>query len=177
VTAKRTLELEDQIADLIKRWPAHSVPPAMVQELDDLEEELAKELEKIRRRENNAITYHPIGFVENEFATPTLPETIRSTESTIILSPELSQGLRGLEAGQQVMVVFYFHKSEGFDLLQHPRGDPSRPRQGVFALRSPRRPNPVGVTLVDVLAVEGNTLRVHGLDALNGTPVLDIKPA
>jgi tRNA-Thr(GGU) m(6)t(6)A37 methyltransferase TsaA len=74
-------------------------------------------------------------------------------------------------------VIFHFHKSEGFDLLQHPRGDPSRPRQGVFGLRSPRRPNPVGVTIVDVLAVGENTLRVRGLDALNDTPVLDIKPA
>ena len=60
-------------------------------------------------------------------------------------------------------------------LLQHPRGDRSRPRRGVFALHTPYRPNPIGVTVVDLLSVEGNVLRVRGLDALNGTPVLDIK--
>jgi tRNA-Thr(GGU) m(6)t(6)A37 methyltransferase TsaA len=75
------------------------------------------------------------------------------------------------------MVVFYFHRSQGFDLLQHPQGDRSRPRRGVFALRSPRRPNPVGVTVVDLVAVAENVLRVRGLDAINGTPVLDLKPA
>jgi tRNA-Thr(GGU) m(6)t(6)A37 methyltransferase TsaA len=62
-------------------------------------------------------------------------------------------------------------------LLQHPRGDRNRPRRGVFALRSPRRPNPIGITVVDLIDVQGNVLRVQGLDAINGTPVLDIKPA
>ena len=74
------------------------------------------------------------------------------------------------------MVVFHFHRSRGYELLQHPRGDPSRPRRGVFALRSPRRPNPIGLTVVDLLAIEGNVLRVRGLDAFAGTPVLDLKP-
>jgi tRNA-Thr(GGU) m(6)t(6)A37 methyltransferase TsaA len=73
--------------------------------------------------------------------------------------------------------VFYFHHAQGFDLLQHPRRDTARPRRGVFALRSPRRPNPIGVTVVDLLSVEGNVLRVRGLDAIDGTPVLDLKPA
>jgi tRNA (Thr-GGU) A37 N-methylase len=53
----------------------------------------------------------------------------------------------------------------------------NNPRKGVFGLRSPRRPNPIGVTVVDLLSVEGNVLRVRGLDAINGTPVLDLKPA
>jgi tRNA-Thr(GGU) m(6)t(6)A37 methyltransferase TsaA len=73
------------------------------------------------------------------------------------------------------MVVFYFHRSQGFDLLQHPRGDRSCPKRGVFALRSPRRPNTIGVTVVDLVDVEKNILRVRGLDALDGTPVLDLK--
>lgn len=75
------------------------------------------------------------------------------------------------------MVVFYFHRSQGYDLCQHPRGDQSRPQRGVFALRSPRRPNPIGVTEVELMAVERNVLRVRGLDAINGTPVLDLKLA
>jgi tRNA-Thr(GGU) m(6)t(6)A37 methyltransferase TsaA len=123
------------------------------------------------------ICYKAIGLVENGFDEPAMPEEIRSAESRIVLDPALSQGLIGVDPGQQVMVVFHFHRAQGFDLLQHPRGDRSRPRRGVFALRSPRRPNPIGVTVVDLVAKEQNVLRVQGLDAINGTPVLDLKPA
>jgi tRNA-Thr(GGU) m(6)t(6)A37 methyltransferase TsaA len=100
---------------------------------------------------------------------------MRDIESRIVLDPALSEGLQGLESGQHVMVLFHFHHSEGYDLLQHPRGDTSRPKRGVFALHTPRRPNRIGVTTVDLMAVEGNVLRVRGLDAIHGTPVLDIK--
>lgn len=123
------------------------------------------------------ISFRPIGHVENTFDTPAPPEEIRSVESRIILDPALVEGLTGLETGQRIMVVFYLHRSTGFDLLQHPRGDDSRPRRGVFALRSPKRPNPIGVSVVDLESIDGNALRVQGLDALNGTPVLDLKPA
>jgi tRNA-Thr(GGU) m(6)t(6)A37 methyltransferase TsaA len=128
---------------------------------------------------NNAIpiTYHPIGHVENEFDEPAPAEKIRAVESRIILDPDLAEGLEGFNPGQQVMVIFHFHLSQGFDLLQHPRGDRTRPLRGVFGLRSPHRPNPIGVTIVDLLAIEGNVLRVRGLDAIDDTPVLDLKPA
>jgi tRNA-Thr(GGU) m(6)t(6)A37 methyltransferase TsaA len=76
-----------------------------------------------------------------------------------------------------LLVVFVFHRAEGYNLLQHPRGDRGRPQRGVFALRSPNRPNPIGITEVELLAIEGNILTVRGLDALDGTPVLDLKPA
>jgi tRNA-Thr(GGU) m(6)t(6)A37 methyltransferase TsaA len=124
-----------------------------------------------------AIVYRAIGRVENAFDGPAAPEKIRAVESRIVLDPALTEGLKGLGPGQRIMVVFCFHRSRGFDLLQHPQGDRSRPRRGVFALRSPRRPNPIGVTVVELVAVEGNVLRVRGLDAINGTPVLDLKPA
>ena len=101
---------------------------------------------------------------------------IRAAESQIFLDPTLVEGLAGLELGQKIMVVFYFHRAQGYDLQQHPRGDATRPQRGVFALRSPRRPNPIGVTVVDLLALDGNVLTVGGLDAINGTPVLDLKP-
>ena len=127
--------------------------------------------------EGCSIVYHAIGHVENEFDGPVSPSEIRAVESRIVIDPSLVEGLQGLDAGQRVMVVFYFHRSQGFDLLQYPRGDRSRPRRGVFALRSPRRPNPIGVTVVNLVAVKGNTLLVRGLDAINGTPVLDLKPA
>jgi tRNA-Thr(GGU) m(6)t(6)A37 methyltransferase TsaA len=127
--------------------------------------------------EGRAIVYHAIGHVENDFDEPASPSKIQAVESRIVLDPSLVEGLQGLEPGRRVMVVFCFHRSQGFDLLQHPRGDRSRPRRGVFALRSPRRPNPIGVTVVDLVAVKGNVLRVRGLDAINDTPVLDLKPA
>jgi tRNA-Thr(GGU) m(6)t(6)A37 methyltransferase TsaA len=123
------------------------------------------------------IVYRAIGHVENDFDEPAASYEIRAVESRIVLDPSLTGGLRGLEPGRQIMVIFYFHRSQGFELLQHPQGDRSRPRRGVFALRSPRRPNPIGVTVVDLVDVEGNVLRVRGLDAINGTPVLDLKPA
>jgi len=124
-----------------------------------------------------SIAYSAIGHVESDFDEPAAPAEMRATESRIVLDPALVEGLTGLEPGRQVMVVFHFHRSQGYDLYQHPRGDESRPRRGVFALRSPRRPNPIGVTVVDLVAIQGNVLRVRGLDALNGTPVLDLKPA
>jgi tRNA-Thr(GGU) m(6)t(6)A37 methyltransferase TsaA len=122
-----------------------------------------------------AITFTPIGYVGNDFDAPTRPETIAADESRIVVVPEFVEGLTGLEAGQRVMIVFHFHLTQSYALLQHPRGDRYRPRRGVFALHTPYRPNPIGVTVVDLLSVEENVLRVRGLDALNGTPILDIK--
>lgn len=179
----RVEELKAQIAELKKRWPAHSVPPAMMEQLDELEEELGKEMNKRGRSggdmETDAqlINVRAIGHVENEFDGPAAPDEIRAVESRLIIEPALVEGLKGLEPGQQIMVVFYFHRSEGFDLLQHPRGDQNRPKRGVFALCSPNRPNPIGVSMVDLLDIEDNVLRVRGLDAINRTPVLDLKPA
>lgn len=123
------------------------------------------------------IVYRAIGRVANSFDAPAPVEDLQASESRIVLDPALTAGLQGLEPGQGVMVLFHFHRSGDYDLCQHPRGDRSRPRRGVFALRSPRRPNPVGATVVELVAIEGNVLRVRGLDAINGTPVLDLKPA
>jgi tRNA (adenine37-N6)-methyltransferase len=123
------------------------------------------------------MTFRAIGYVENSFDEPAAPDLLRAAASRIILEPQLVAGLEGVEPGQRLMVIFYFHRSQGYELQQHPRSDAGRPRRGVFALCSPRRPNPIGVTVVDLLAVEGNILHVRGLDAINGTPVLDLKPA
>ena len=122
------------------------------------------------------VKFSAIGYVENQFIDQASPGDIRSSQSRIVLKDELVAGLQGFKAGDQVMVIFYFDRSDGFDLLQHPRGDRNRPKRGVFTLRSPRRPNPIGVTVVDLLDIDHNVLHVCGLDALNGTPVLDLKP-
>jgi tRNA-Thr(GGU) m(6)t(6)A37 methyltransferase TsaA len=124
---------------------------------------------------NMIIHFHAIGHVENEFNTPARPEQIRMGESRIVLNPSLQMGLNGLKVGDQIMVIFYFHLSKGFDLLQHPHGDQSQPKRGVFALHTPFRPNPIGVTTVDLLSIEKNILIVKGLDAINGSPILDLK--
>ena len=121
------------------------------------------------------ITYHAIGHVENVFDQPAAPDQIKMAESRIVLDSALVEGLQGLEAGQRLMVIFHFHRSQGYDLRQHPRGDRTREPRGVFALHSPRRPNPIGVTTVDLVKLDGNVLTVQGLDAINGTPVLDLK--
>ncbi len=128
-------------------------------------------------RTEEAISYRAIGHVENEVDELPAAEDLSAVESRLVLDPALTDGLQSLAAGQQLMVIFSFHRSQGYDLRQHPRGDPGRPRRGVFALRSPRRPNPIGVSIVELAAIEGNVLRVRGLDAINGTPLLDLKPA
>ena len=128
-------------------------------------------------RMESKISFVAIGYVENQFNEPVSASEIRAAESRIVLRPDLSEGLLGFEPGQRIMVVFYFHRSDSFDLQQHPRGDRSRPKRGVFTLRSPRRPNPIGITVVELVGIDNHILRVRGLDAIDGTPVLDIKPA
>ncbi len=122
-------------------------------------------------------TFQPIGRVENAFPPGTKKDVMTAGESRVVLDPELAPGLGALEEQPRILVIFHFHLSEGWELKQHPRGDESRPARGVFALRSPRRPNGIGVTEVDLLEIDGNVLRVRGLDAVDGTPVLDLKPA
>ena len=123
-----------------------------------------------------SLVVKPIGRVKSAADEGTPLSEWASIESQIVFDPAMAAGLEGLEAGQDILVVFWFDRSEGFDLLQHPRGDTSRCKRGVFTLRSPHRPNPIGVSQVHLLAVEGNVLLVRGLDAFNGTPVLDVKP-
>jgi tRNA-Thr(GGU) m(6)t(6)A37 methyltransferase TsaA len=118
-----------------------------------------------------------IGYVENDHPVLAAPELSRAAVSRIVLDPALVRGVHGLEPRSQILVVFFSRRSGAYSLLQHPRGDRSLPRYGVFALRSLDRPNPIGVSIVDLQAVEGNVLIVRGLDASHGTPVLDIRPA
>mgnify|MGYP001123034865 CR=1 FL=1 len=179
---KHTIQaLEKQIADLNARWPSHSVPPAMMAQLDELEEALKRAIEQSASDEQgeqvnpSEIHFRAIGYVKNDFLAPGERDEFTALESRLVIDPSLTEGLQGLEAGQQLMVIFYFHRSAGYELLQHPRGDRTRPKRGVFSIRSPRRPNPIGVTVVDLLGIEGNVLRVRGLDACNGTPLLDLK--
>ena len=123
------------------------------------------------------MTATPIGWVENEFDKPAPMEEIGAVVSRIVIESQYLDGLDGLQNERRVLVIYQFHLSDGFDLRQHPRGDRTRPKRGVFALRSPRRPNPIGVCEADLLEIDRNILLVKGLDAINNTPVLDLKPA
>jgi tRNA-Thr(GGU) m(6)t(6)A37 methyltransferase TsaA len=116
----------------------------------------------------------PIGHVENDYIEPEYDEEIYQKISKIVLRKELTKGLCRIEDFQKLYVLFYFSRSEGFNLVQRRRYDGEM--AGVFASRSPYRPNKIGLTLVELLKVEENILYVKGLDAINGTPVLDIKP-
>ena len=126
---------------------------------------------------NQIIAYKPIGHVANRFDEPSQPESMLSTESRIVLNPALTDALYGLQPGQHLIILFHFHRAKDYKLRQHPRGNTRRPKTGVFTLRSPHRPNPIGFSTVELVEMKDNILSVKGLDALNGSPVLDIKPA
>ncbi len=118
-----------------------------------------------------------IGWVENALDPESAASRERSPRSRIRILPSYRKGLSGLEPGQRVQGLFVFDRSpEDPPLQQHPRGDRSQAQRGVFSLRSPHRPSPIGLTTVTVLEVTDDALVVEGLDAWNGTPVLDIKP-
>jgi tRNA-Thr(GGU) m(6)t(6)A37 methyltransferase TsaA len=97
-------------------------------------------------------------------------------EAWIVFEPHLLAALEGIREGDELMVLTWLDRADRSVLLVHPRSDPSRPLQGVFNTRSPDRPNPIGLHRVGVLAVEGERFRVRDLEALDGTPVLDVKP-
>jgi len=123
------------------------------------------------------IVLKPIGYVENDFDEMTAPEEITPAESRIVILPEYAEGLLGLDEVEQILVLFYIDRAEEVRMRLHPRDDRSRPLRGVFATRTPYRPNHLGATTARLLKIEGNVLTVTGLDALNKTPVVDIKPA
>jgi tRNA-Thr(GGU) m(6)t(6)A37 methyltransferase TsaA len=94
----------------------------------------------------------------------------------IVVHPELAEAMADLTPGTTVILLTWLHEGDRGVLSVHPRDDLGRPRTGVFSTRSPDRPNPVGLHVVTIAAVEGTTLDVHDLEAIDGTPVIDIKP-
>ena len=121
----------------------------------------------------------PIGVVRNN-RTELSQGGWGEVESEIHLDARYASGLQGLDAFSHAVVVFYLHEMKPFDpakqLLRHPRGMEHLEQVGVFAQRTKYRPNPIGVTSVEIRSIRGNVVVVRGLDALDGTPVLDLKP-
>lgn len=121
---------------------------------------------------------HFIGVVHGDITT--LEEAPKNYDAsdrvgTLEIYPQYQQGLAGLVPGETVVVLFWLHRAARDVLQVYPRGDRSRGLRGVFTTRSPVRPNPIAISELQVLAVDGNRLRVSGLDVLDGTPIIDIK--
>jgi tRNA-Thr(GGU) m(6)t(6)A37 methyltransferase TsaA len=120
----------------------------------------------------------PIGYVISPYKdTQEVPKGLgaqHQAEGSLEIRAELEPGLTDIEGFSHLIVIWAFDRAGGFDLVGTPPSD-NRPH-GVFATRSPRRPNPIGLTVVELLGREGPVLRVRGIDMLDGTPILDIKP-
>ena len=120
----------------------------------------------------------PVGYVRSLYTdTQAIPKGLgarHEAEGDLEIRPEFEAGLTDIEGFSHLVVIWTFHRSEGFNLMVTPPSD-DRPH-GVFATRSPRRPNPIGLTIVELLRRDGPVLRVRGIDMLEGTPILDIKP-
>jgi tRNA-Thr(GGU) m(6)t(6)A37 methyltransferase TsaA len=97
-------------------------------------------------------------------------------EAWLVLNSAVSDGLRGLEPGADVLVLTWLDRASRDVLTVHPRGNPERPTTGVFNTRSPDRPNPIGLHRVTILAIDGDRIQVRNLEAVDETPVLDLKP-
>jgi tRNA (adenine37-N6)-methyltransferase len=124
------------------------------------------------------ITLTSIGYVSRDEAAPSSADkiaTLRAETVRLVLAPRFVDALLGVAAGADLVLMTYFHLASHEVLQVHPRGERARSLRGVFATRSPARPNPIGLVTVRVVRIDGNVLWVRGLDALNGTPILDIK--
>lgn len=124
------------------------------------------------------LTYHPIGTIHSPFkdlaGMPIQPNGESAGPGTVEILPEFAQGLKDLEGFSHVILLYHFHRVERVSLTVTPFLDSET--HGIFATRAPTRPNPIGISVVRLIKIEGNTLSVENLDILDGTPLLDIKP-
>lgn len=97
-------------------------------------------------------------------------------DALLVIEQRLAPALEGLETGDEVLVLTWLHRADREVLQVYPRGDTSRGLQGVFNTRSPARPNPIGLHRVTIESIDGTTLRVNNMEAIDGTPILDVKP-
>ncbi|WP_233223281.1 tRNA (N6-threonylcarbamoyladenosine(37)-N6)-methyltransferase TrmO [Amycolatopsis sp. CA-128772] len=120
----------------------------------------------------------PVGRVESPLDLTTAPKQgdEGAPPARVVFDPEFHAAAADLRPGDRLVLLTWLHAADRGVQAVHPRGDRDRPRQGVFSTRSPDRPNPIGLHTVTVTAVDGATLTVSGLEAVDGTPVLDAKP-
>ncbi len=124
------------------------------------------------------ITYTPIGIIHSPFketkGAPIQAAAAKVAAGTVEVFPQYARGLKDVDGFSHLILVCHFHLSRGVSLEVVPYMDDER--RGVFATRSPRRPNPIGISIVRLTAVEDNLLHIKGVDIIDGTPLLDIKP-
>ena len=122
----------------------------------------------------------PVGVVESALVDPAeapCQGDEGAPDAWLVFDAAVGDALAGVEPGDEVVVLTWLDRADRTALAVHPRGDLSRPRLGVFATRSPDRPNPIGLHRVRVLAVDGLRVHVAALEAVDGTPIVDLKPA
>ena len=122
---------------------------------------------------------HPIGWVESPLvdrAAAPFQGDEGAPDAWVVLDPTMRPAVRDLEVGSEVIVLTWLDRADRETLVVHPRGDPNRPARGVFSTRSQDRPNPIGLHRVQVLAIDDTMIHVRHLEALDRTPVVDIKP-
>jgi tRNA-Thr(GGU) m(6)t(6)A37 methyltransferase TsaA len=127
----------------------------------------------------SAIELRPIGRVESsltDLAAAPKQADEDAPAAWLVVDAEFAEALDGIAPGDRLVVLTWLDRADRTVLRVHPRSDPARPLQGVFATRSPDRPNPIGLHDVTVAAVDGARVHVDGLEALDGTPILDLKP-
>ncbi|WP_035076085.1 tRNA (N6-threonylcarbamoyladenosine(37)-N6)-methyltransferase TrmO [Maridesulfovibrio zosterae] len=126
----------------------------------------------------DAIVFHPIGFIRSPFKTPEgmpiQPTGAKDVEGYIELYGALEEGLQDLEGFSHIILLYQFHLNKDFELKVKPFMDTEE--RGLFSTRAPCRPNMIGMSTVELLGVEGNILRIKGVDVLDKTPLIDIKP-
>lgn len=121
---------------------------------------------------------HPIGVIRTPFSDlsgmPIQPSGAKGVKGTIELEKKYEQGLNDVDGFSHIILLYHFHKSKDFDLMVTPFLD--KTRRGLFSTRAPRRPNPIGLSIVRVVKRQGNVLTIKDIDVLDGTPLIDIKP-
>ena len=126
----------------------------------------------------NEIRYKPIGTIHSSFkepeGTPIQPAGAKGINGTVEVFPEYAEGLKDVEGFSHIILIFHFHLSRRAPLKVKPYMD--NEMRGVFATRSPSRPNPIGISVVRLIGIEDNILYIQDVDIVNGTPLLDIKP-
>jgi tRNA-Thr(GGU) m(6)t(6)A37 methyltransferase TsaA len=128
--------------------------------------------------QHSAYEVHPIGVVDSLLTDPAdAPKQgdEGSPQAVLDIDPEYANGLASLAVGDHVLVLTWLHLAARDVLSVHPRGNPDNPRRGVFNTRSPDRPNPIGLHRVQIVSIDGTRIRVEGLEAIDGTPIVDLK--
>src|SRR3989344_4882827 len=124
---------------------------------------------------NGTITIHPLGYARNSIDKPMLPGW-EKVVTEIVINEDYAKGLDGIEDYSHIIIVYWMDKEEKCHLRHHPHGRADVPFGGIFACRCPQRPNPIALSTIELIGRENNVLKVKGLDILNKTPIIDIKP-